>query len=257
MTRSTGINIFKGSLEGMMLKLKLQYFGHLMRSTDSLEKTLMLGGIWGQEEKGAIEDEMAGWHHWLDRHEFEWTLGDDGQRCLACCNSWGRKESDTTEQLNWTELNHWSSLFTHMDSLTHSFIHCSQQINTEYQICTDTEDTIRNKISEAPALISWNVNISNSLIRMLVWYNGPPQMSSWLWFTHVTFSSLSWPQKVAEVQILPADPHTGKKEREVKIYFRKLWCFRKTNETIEAGFTALFSQLKWREKQNCWSNTKS
>ena len=92
---------------------------------------------------------------------------------------------------------------------------------------------------------------------MLVWYNGPPQMSSWLWFTHVTFSSLSWPQKVAEVQILPADPHTGKKEREVKIYFRKLWCFRKTNETIEAGFTALFSQLKWREKQNCWSNTKS
>lgn len=51
--------------------------------------------------------------------------------------------------------------------------------------------------------------------------------------------------------------HTGKKEREVKIYFRKLWCFRKTNETIEAGFTALFSQLKWREKQNCWSNTKS
>lgn len=62
-------------------------------------------------------------------------------------------------------------------------------------------------------------------------------------------SSLSWPQKVAEVQILPADPLTGKKEREVKIYFRKLWCFRKTNETIEAGFTALFSQLKWRENR--------
>ena len=53
---------------------------------------------------------------------------------------------------------------------------------------------------------------------------------------------------MAEVQILPADPHPGKKEREVKIYFKKLWCFRKTNETIEAGFTALFSQLKWREK---------
>ena len=51
------------SLEGMMLKLKLQYFGHLMRSVDSLEKTLMLGGIWGQEEKGTTEDEMAGWHH--------------------------------------------------------------------------------------------------------------------------------------------------------------------------------------------------
>ena len=52
------------SLEGMMLKLKLQYFGHLMRRVDSLEKTLMLGGRdWGQEEKGTTEDEMAGWHH--------------------------------------------------------------------------------------------------------------------------------------------------------------------------------------------------
>ena len=51
------------SLEGLMLKLKLQYFGHLMRRVDSLEKTLMLGGIWGQEEKGTKEDEMAGWHH--------------------------------------------------------------------------------------------------------------------------------------------------------------------------------------------------
>ena len=48
---------------GMMLKLKLQYFGHLMRRVDSLEKTLMLGGIWGQVEKGMTEDEMAGWHH--------------------------------------------------------------------------------------------------------------------------------------------------------------------------------------------------
>ena len=51
------------SLEGMMLKLKLQCFGHLMRRVDSLEKTLMVGGIWGQEEKGTTEDEMAGWHH--------------------------------------------------------------------------------------------------------------------------------------------------------------------------------------------------
>ena len=51
------------SLEGMMLKLKLQYFGYLMQRVDSLEKTLMLGGIGGQEEKGTTEDEMAGWHH--------------------------------------------------------------------------------------------------------------------------------------------------------------------------------------------------
>ena len=59
------------SLEGMMLKLKLQYFGHLMRRVDSLEKTLMLGGIGGQEEKGTTEDEMVGWHHGLGGHESE------------------------------------------------------------------------------------------------------------------------------------------------------------------------------------------
>ena len=58
------------SLEGLMLKLKFQDFGHLMRRADSLEKTLMLGGDWEQEEKGMTEDEMAGWHHQLDGHEF-------------------------------------------------------------------------------------------------------------------------------------------------------------------------------------------
>ena len=70
------------SLEAMMLKLKLQYFGHLMRRVDSLERTLMLGGIGEQEEKGTTEDEMAGWYHRLDGCEFD--------------NSWCRKESDTT-----------------------------------------------------------------------------------------------------------------------------------------------------------------
>ena len=59
---------------------------------------------WGQEEKGTTEDEMVGWHHWLDGHEFEWAPGvGDGQGGLACCDSWGRKESDMTERLNWIE----------------------------------------------------------------------------------------------------------------------------------------------------------
>ena len=63
------------------------------------------GRDWGQK-KGSTEDEMAGWHHWLDGCESEWTLGvGDGQGGLACCDSWGRKESDKTERLNWTELN--------------------------------------------------------------------------------------------------------------------------------------------------------
>ena len=63
------------------------------------------GRDWGQEEKGTTEDEMAGWHHWLDGPESEWTPGvGDGQGGLACCDSWGCKELDTTEWLNWTEL---------------------------------------------------------------------------------------------------------------------------------------------------------
>ena len=67
------------SLEGLRLRLKLQYFGHLMRRTDSLEKTLMLGKIEGEEEKGTTEDELVGWHHLLTGHEFEQAPG-DGER---------------------------------------------------------------------------------------------------------------------------------------------------------------------------------
>ena len=64
------------------------------------------GRDWGQKEKGTTEDEMAGWHHRLDGHAFGWILEvGDGQGGQACCDSWGRKESDTTERLNWTELN--------------------------------------------------------------------------------------------------------------------------------------------------------
>ena len=91
------------SLEGLMLKLKLQYFGHLMWRAGSLEKTLMLGKIEGRRRRGR-EDEMVGWHHWLNGHGFGWTPGVvDGQGGPACCGSWGHRESDTTEQLNWTE----------------------------------------------------------------------------------------------------------------------------------------------------------
>ena len=90
----------------MMLELKLQYFGHLMRRVDSLEKTLMLGGIGGRRRRGRQRmrclDGMR--HHRLNGHEFEWTPGDgDGQGGLACYDSWGHKESDMTEWLNWTE----------------------------------------------------------------------------------------------------------------------------------------------------------
>ena len=64
------------------------------------------GQDWRQEEKGMTEDEIVGWHYWLDGHEFEQALGvGDGQRSLVCCSPWGRKESDAPEQLNWTERN--------------------------------------------------------------------------------------------------------------------------------------------------------
>ena len=218
------------SLEGLILKLKLQYFGHLMRRVDSLEKTLMLGEIWegngtqlqysclenpmdggawwaavhavakswtrlsdvtftshfhalekemtthssvlgwripgtgepgglpsmgshrvghdwsdlavaagrdwGQKEKGTTEDDMVGWHHRLNGHEFKWTPGvSDGHGGLACCDSWGRKESDTTEWLNWTELekkliSEWSQFFSKNVPIIKSFALKQKYIQT-------------------------------------------------------------------------------------------------------------------------------
>ena len=93
------------SLEGLMLRLKVQYFGHLMWRADSFWKDPDAGKDWGQEKKRTTEDEMVGWHHWLNGYRFGWTpeVG-DGQGGMACCGSWGHKESDTTERLNWTEL---------------------------------------------------------------------------------------------------------------------------------------------------------
>ena len=85
------------SSEGLILKLKLQYIDHLMQRTDSLGKSLMLGQI----EGGREEDETVGWHHQFDGYGFGWTPGvGDGQVGLACCDSWGHKESDRIEQLN-------------------------------------------------------------------------------------------------------------------------------------------------------------
>ena len=95
------------SLEGLMLKL--QYFGHLMWRAYSLKQTLMLGKIegrrrsgkdWRREEKQMTEDKMVGLHHWLNGHEFEQALRNEGQGSLTCCSPWGPKESDTTEWLN-------------------------------------------------------------------------------------------------------------------------------------------------------------
>ena len=85
------------SLEGLMLKLRLQYIGHLMGRTNLFEKTLMWGKLKAGIERDG-RDEMVGWHHQLNGHEFEQALGfGDGQGSLACCNPSGHKELDTTE----------------------------------------------------------------------------------------------------------------------------------------------------------------
>ena len=98
------------SLEGLMLKLKLQYFSQLMRRNWLIWKDPDAGKDWRQEMKGMTEDEMIGWHHRVSGHEFQSTLEvGDGQGGLACCSPWGPKEWDRTEWLNWTELN-WSYL---------------------------------------------------------------------------------------------------------------------------------------------------
>ena len=91
---------------GKVMSLLFNMLSRLVITFLPRSKDSNAGRDWGQEEKGMTGDEMAGWHHWLDGREFEWILGvSDGQGGLECCDSWGCKESDTTEQLNWTELN--------------------------------------------------------------------------------------------------------------------------------------------------------
>ena len=102
-----------------MLKLKLQYFGL------THWKWLDAGKDWSQEKKGMTEDEMIGWHHRLDGHEFEQGPGvGDGQGGLVCCSLWGPKESDMTEQLNWTAQTFlYSPLITNTQIRTQTSMH--------------------------------------------------------------------------------------------------------------------------------------
>ena len=109
------------------LKLKLQYFGHLMWRTDSLEKTLMLGKIEGRRR--GREDKTVGWHHWFNGREFKQTPGYyEGQWSLACCSPWGHKELDMTEWPNNKWLSERSFVWVKVGSLGYSIL-CSQDLN--------------------------------------------------------------------------------------------------------------------------------
>ena len=92
------------SLVGLMFEAEIPILWPPDAKIWLIWKDLDVGKDWGQKEKGTTEDEMVGWHHWLNGHGFRWTPGvGDGQGGPACCSSWGRKESDMTERLNWTD----------------------------------------------------------------------------------------------------------------------------------------------------------
>ena len=117
---------------------------------------------WGQEKKGTTKDEMAGWYHWLDGHESGWTPGvGDGQGGLACCDSWGCKELDMTERLNWTELIIYSLKYSRLLAIENV---------VQGPIFTVTGEVIRNvtDLSQfSPSQATWWFPIPG---RSLYWY---------------------------------------------------------------------------------------
>ena len=170
-----------------MLKLKLQYFGHLMQRADSLEKTLMLGQIEGRRRR-RWQRMMVGWHHWLDGHESEQApeVG-DGQGSLACYSPWRHKESDTTEQLNWTDLhpkllyknNNYHTLSNNCSTLcTRFFYHWLWSLVWE--------DHWNKKWQPTPVLSPGKFHGQSSLVGYSSWGPKDLDMTEWLSMHTVT-----------------------------------------------------------------------
>ena len=135
------------------------------------------GRNWGQEEKGTTEDEMAGWHHWLDGRESQWTPGvGDGQGGLACCDSWGRKESDTTEGLIWSDL----------------IVFCNLKFSVWFfyvSFVSLLTFSISSFVSSTFITAHWSI----FRISSLAFYSDNPNIYfTWCWWRLNTFSPLSW-----------------------------------------------------------------
>ena len=150
------------SLEGLMLKLKRQYFDVLWWKSWLIWKDPDAGRDWGQEEKRTTEDEMVGWHHWLNGHESEWTPGvGDGQGGLACCSPWGHKEADMTERLNLALGN----------CLTGICLMCFSWLDTVWVLVrTITETQFYHIILyQGHILLAWLITVLSTLNTRLKW----------------------------------------------------------------------------------------
>ena len=136
------------SLEGLMLKLKLQYFGSRLKEPTHWKRPWCWGRLRAGGEGGG-KDEMAGWHHQLYGHEFEQALGDgEGQGSLACCSPWGRKEPDTTE---WLNNNHPSSWVAEVEKKNTSYMH---QVHTPFNSRSITRKKVPT-LSEITGSLPW------------------------------------------------------------------------------------------------------
>ena len=147
----------------------------LRGSKVNIGKDSNAGRDWGQEEKGTTEDEMAGWHHWIDGRKSEWTPGvGDGQGGLACCGSWGRKESDTTERLNWTELK-----VKHSRKST-GFIYRQTYLNASHKLLWAILNSTcsRNLINDRCIQI-WQQRIKFIVLLSQLLYPGTKTLSLW------------------------------------------------------------------------------
>ena len=170
------------SLEGMMLKLKLQYLTPVLWPPHAkswlIGKDPDTGRDWGQEEMGTTEDEMAGWHHWFDGCEFEWTLGvGDGQGGLVCCSSWGLKELDMTEQLNWTELSEYQVYRYRRKGRSYGFFMYLHDVI--WVTCSRTFSIWRSNVSSLTRYL-----LSLYCVQGIVLSLGIQQWAEWLWNKH-------------------------------------------------------------------------